>query len=30
MPAETLAGIKERAPQAYYAQDRMVKEKVKC
>ena len=24
LPAETLAGIKERAPQAYYAQDRMV------
>lgn len=24
LPAETLAGIKERAPQAFYAQDRMV------
>ena len=24
LPAETLAGIKERAPQAYYAQDRMI------
>ena len=24
LPAETLAGIKERAPKAYYAQDRMI------